>query len=136
MAQFALTKDLYTGSSLIDGDHRKLVALVNALFKAMEGAQANDAMCKAMNDLIAYAKEHFGREEAEMERIRYVASLAHKSEHAKLTRQIVELKAMLDSGGRINAPAVADFISEWLREHIVTADLKLAVVLKRETQAA
>lgn len=135
MAQFAWTEDLNTGNSLIDGDHSKLVTLVNVLFEAMEVARANDAMCKAMNDLIAYTKEHFGREEAEMERIRYVASLAHKSEHANLTRQIVELKAMLDSGGRINVPAVADFLSEWLREHIVTADLRLAAALKRETQA-
>jgi len=136
MVQFAWTEDLYTGNSLIDGDHSKMVTLVNTLFEAMEGARANDAVCKAMNDLIAYTKVHFGREEAEMERIQYVASLAHKSEHAKLTRQIAELKAILDSGGRINVPAVADFLSEWLREHIVTADLKLAAALKRERQAA
>ena len=136
MARFSWTEDLCTGNSLIDGDHRKLVTLVNALFEATEGAQANDAMSKAMTDLVAYTKEHFGREETEMERIRYVASLAHKSEHAKLTRQIVELKAILDSGGRINVPAVADFLSEWLREHIITADSKLAADLKRETRAA
>jgi hemerythrin-like metal-binding protein len=110
MARFSLTKDLHTGSPFIDGDHRELVALVNALFEAMEDAQASDALRKAMNDLIAYAKEHFGREEAEMERMRYVASLAHRSEHARLMRQIVGLKAMLDSGARINSPAVADFL--------------------------
>jgi hemerythrin-like metal-binding protein len=135
MARFAWTEDLSTGHPLIDGDHRKLVAFVNALFEAMEVAQANDAMGKAMNDLVAYTQEHFGREETEMERVRYVASLAHKSEHARLMRQIVELKAILDSGGRINTPAVADFLGEWLRKHIVTADLKLAVALKRETRA-
>ena len=136
MAQFSWTEDLYTGNSLIDGDHRNLVTLVNALFEAMEGAQANDAMRKAMNDLIAYTKEHFGREEAEMERIRYVASLAHSSEHANLVGQIVELKAMLDSGGRINVPAVSDFLGEWLRKHIVTADRKLAAALGREAHAS
>ncbi|MBI2319466.1 MAG: hemerythrin family protein [Betaproteobacteria bacterium] len=136
MKQFSWTDDLRTGNPLIDGDHRKLVTLINALFKAMESAQANDALHKAMNDLIAGTKEHFGREEAEMERIRYVASLAHESEHAKLTRQIVELKAMLDSGGRINTPAVADFLSEWLRAHIVTADMKLAAALEQEARAA
>ena len=69
MAQFSWTDDLYTGSTLIDGDHRKLIGLVNALFETMESVQGNARMSSAMNDLIAYTEEHFGREEKEMERI-------------------------------------------------------------------
>lgn len=133
MAQFSWTDDLYTGSTLIDGDHRKLIGLVNALFETMEGGQGNARMNRAMNELIAYAEAHFGREEAEMERIQYVASLAHRAEHAKLLRQLLELKAMLDAGGRINVPAVSDFLSQWLRQHILTADLKLAAALKQRS---
>ncbi len=132
MAQFTWTDNLYTGNTLIDGDHNKLVVLVNALFETMESGQGNERMSKAMNDLIAYTEEHFGREEGEMERIQYVAALAHKAEHTKLLRQIVELKEMLDAGGRINIPAVADFLSEWLREHILAADRKLAAALKSQ----
>ena len=135
MAQFSWTKDLYTGNALIDGDHNKLVGLVNALFETMESGQGNERMSKAMNDLIAYTEEHFGREEGEMERIQYVAVLAHKAEHTKLLRQIVELKEMLDAGGRINIPAVADFLSEWLREHILAADRKLAAALKNQNSS-
>jgi len=130
MGQFSWTDDLLTGSSLIDGDHRKLLELVNALIAIMEGVQDNQRMSKAMNDLIAYAREHFGREEAEMERIQYVAVLAHQAAHSKLLAQLVELKAMLDAGGRINVPAVADFLKEWLRDHILTIDMKLAATLK------
>lgn len=135
MAQFSWTDDLYTGSTLIDGDHRTLIGLVNTLFETMESGQGNARMSRAMNDLIAYAEQHFGREEAEMERIQYVASLAHSAEHAKLLRQLVELKAMLDAGGRINVPAVSDFLSEWLRQHILTVDLKLATALRRRSAA-
>lgn len=132
MAQFSWTDDLHTRNELIDGDHRRLIDLLNVLFEAMDSAQGNQRMSKAMNDLIAYTGEHFAREEAEMERIQYVASLAHKAEHAKLLEQIVELKAMLDAGGRINIPAVSDFLSEWLRNHILAADMKLAAVLRSE----
>jgi hemerythrin-like metal-binding protein len=131
MAQFSWTDDLYTGSTLIDCDHRKLVALVNALFQSMQSGLGNGPMSKAMHDLIAYTGEHFGREEAEMERIEYVAVLAHKAEHARLLRQLIELKEMLDAGGRINVPAVGAFLSEWLREHILAADMKFAAALKR-----
>lgn len=131
MAQFTWTDDLCTGSALIDGDHRELVGLVNALFRTMESSQGNARMSRAMNDLIVYSEAHFSREEAEMERIQYVASLAHRAEHAKLLRQLVELKAMLDAGGRINVPAVSDFLSAWLRQHILTLDLKLAAALRQ-----
>lgn len=136
MAQFSWTDDLYTGSALIDGDHRKLIGLVNALFEAMESGQGNERMRQAMHDLIAYTAEHFGREEAEMADIQYVAVLAHKSEHTKLLRQLVELQELLDAGGRINIPAVADFLSQWLRDHILTADKKLAGALKAQRRSA
>ncbi|MFH1516496.1 MAG: bacteriohemerythrin [Pseudomonadota bacterium] len=136
MEQIVWTDDLRTGNALIDGDHRKLISLVNALCAAMAKAQANGSMSKAMNDLIVYSKEHFGREEAEMERIQYVASIAHVSEHAKLIKQIVELKAMLDAGGRINVVAVASFLREWLCKHILTADMKLAIALRTQTPTA
>jgi len=135
MAHFSWTDDLYTGSTLIDGDHRKLIGLVNALFETMESGQGNGHMSKAMNDLIAYAGEHFAREEVAMERIHYVAALAHQAAHIRLLKQIVELKAMLDAGGRINVPAVSDFLGEWLREHILTADMKLAAALKKQRSA-
>ena len=136
MAQFSWTDDLYTGSSLIDGDHRKLVDLVNAFFQSMQGGQGNGRVSKAMNDLIAYTREHFAREEAEMECIRYVAALAHRAEHIKLVKQLVELKEMLDAGGRMNIPAVAGFLSGWLRDHILTTDMKLAAALKQQHSSA
>jgi hemerythrin-like metal-binding protein len=135
MTQFSWTDDLYTGSSLIDGDHGKLIGLLNALFDTLESAQGNGRMSKAMNDLIAYTEEHFGREEAEMQRIQYVAALAHKAEHTKLLKQLVELKAMLDAGGRINIPAVSNFLGAWLRDHILAADMKLAAALKQQRSA-
>jgi hemerythrin-like metal-binding protein len=135
MAQFSWTDDLHTRNALIDGDHRELIRLINVLFDAMASARADDGMRRAMNDLVAYTKEHFAREETEMQRIRYVASLAHKGEHRKLLRQLIELKAILDAGGRINIPAVSDYLSAWLRDHILTADIKLATALKQQRSA-
>ena len=135
MAQFSWTDDLYTGSTLIDEDHRKLVELVNAFFQSMQSGQGNGGVRKAMKQLIAYTEEHFAREEAEMQRIQYVAALAHQAEHIKLLKQLVELKAMLDAGGRINIPAVSDFLGAWLRDHILAADMKLAAALKQQRSA-
>lgn len=136
MAQFSWNDDLFTGSTLIDGDHRKLVDLVNAFFQSMQSDKGNGHISKAMTDLIAYTKEHFGREEAEMERLQYVAELAHKGEHARLLKQLVELKEMLDAGGIMNVRAVADFLGKWLRDHILAADMKLAAALRQQQSGA
>lgn len=136
MAQFALTDDLYTGSSLIDDDHRMLVERVNAFFESLQSGQDDRRTVQAMNALIACTGEHFAHEETEMQRIGYVALLAHKAEHAKLLRQLVDLKEMLEAGGRMNAPAVADFLSRWLRDHILASDMKLAANLKQQQRAA
>ncbi|MBK5104049.1 MAG: hemerythrin family protein [Burkholderiales bacterium] len=132
MAHLSWTDDLYTGNKLIDGEHRGLIGLVNALFESMNSGQGNDRISQAMHELIAYTGNHFGREEAQMERVQYVASLAHKAEHIKLLRQLTDLGAMLDAGGKINIPAVSDFLSEWLREHILTMDMKLAAALQMQ----
>lgn len=136
MAEFSLTDDLCTGSTLIDGDHRRLADLVNAFFQSMQNGEGNDPVRKSMQELIAYTAEHFAREEAEMARIQYVAALAHRGEHTKLLKQLIELKDMLDAGGRMNAPAVADFLGAWLRDHIRAADMKLAAALKQQQRAA
>ena len=136
MAYFLWVDDLATGNELIDGDHRKLISMVNALFDAMAKGQANEIISRVLHNLIIYTKEHFGREEAEMQRIRYAASISHKSEHVKLIKQVIELKATLDAGERINVLTVSGFLGDWLRNHILTVDKKLAAALKSQMQTA
>jgi hemerythrin-like metal-binding protein len=136
MAQFQWTDDLSTGNELIDGDHRKLISMVNALFDAMAKGHANEIISKVLHNLIIYTKEHFGREEAEMRRIRYISSISHKAEHTKLISQVAQLKESLDAGEKINVLTVSGFLGDWLRNHILTVDKKLAAALKEHTQAA
>lgn len=136
MERFSWTDDLITGSALIDGDHRRLISMANALFDSMTKGHANDVMSKVVQNLIIYTREHFGREEAEMQRIRYAAAISHKSEHAKLIKQVLELKAKLDAGEKINVVTVWPFLSDWLRNHILTVDMRLAAALKKQAETA
>jgi hemerythrin-like metal-binding protein len=130
MAQFIWIDDLCTGSKLIDDDHRSLIEFVNAFYQCMESGESNRRVSKAMSALIAYTGEHFAREEAAMRRIQYVAALAHRVEHAKLLKQLIELRDMLDAGAGLNVPAVASYLTEWLHDHILTKDMQLAYALK------
>lgn len=131
MATFSWTNELATGNAFIDEDHKKLITMVNALFDAMAQGHANDIMSKVLNNLIIYTREHFAREEAEMQRIKYPATIAHKLEHSNLLKQVLELKNTLDSGSKVNAIAVSGFLSDWLRNHILTVDMKFAAALQQ-----
>ncbi len=136
MAYFAWSEDLRTGNPLIDEDHQKLIRMVNALFDALQKGQANDLMSKVLNNLIIYTREHFGREEAELLRIRYAESISHKSQHTGLIKSVLELQNTLQSGGKINAVAVSSFLTDWLRNHILTSDMRLAAALSGTKLAA
>jgi hemerythrin len=136
MAQFSWTNNLFTGNTLIDGDHRKLVDFMNAFFESMQSGETTERISKAMQDFIAFTREHFRREDEEMRRIGYVAALAHATEHGKLLKQLVELKDMLDARGNMNSSAIAMFLSGWLRNHILTADMKLAAALTQRPSPA
>lgn len=130
MAYFELTSELLTGNTLIDSDHRKLVDMINAFYEAMQAGQASDAIGKVLNNLLTYTREHFGREEQEMRRINYAMSANHKLEHTKLIKQVADLKAQLESGVKPNAVAIGRFLSDWLHNHILSVDVKLAAALR------
>jgi len=130
MAYFSWSNDLSVGNTFIDNDHRKLVDMVNALYEALSDGRAKDVMGKVLNNLIIYTKEHFKREEVEMERIKYPKYLAHKLEHDKLIREVEQLKKSFDGGAPINAIQVGKMLSDWLKTHIMQVDTQLAAALK------
>ena len=130
MAYFSWTNDLVTGNTFIDNDHRKLVDMVNALYDALADGRAKDVMGKVLNNLIIYTKEHFAREEAEMQRIKYQKYLAHKLEHDKLIKEAEQLKSAFESGATINPVQVGKMLSDWLKTHIMQIDTQLAVALR------
>jgi len=130
MAYFSWSNDLSVGNTFIDNDHRKLVDMVNALYDALADGRAKDVMGKVLNNLIIYTKEHFGREEVEMQRINYPKFLAHKLEHEKLIKEVEQLKQNFSNGANINAVQVGKMLSDWLKNHIMQVDAQLAVAIK------
>lgn len=130
MAYFSWSNDLSVGNDFIDRDHRKLVDMVNALYNALSQGKANDVMGKVLNNLIVYTKEHFQREEAEMQRIKYAQFISHKQEHDRLIREVEQLRQKFDAGGSLSAVQVGAMLSDWLRNHIQKVDVQLASALK------
>ena len=56
MALFAWSDDLSVGNSFIDGDHKKLITMINNFHDAMEQGRGNDVVGKVLNNLVIYTK--------------------------------------------------------------------------------
>ena len=130
MPLFSWTPALATGVELIDDDHRVLIDWLNVVLKAISKGRANGLISKALSDLVTYTQEHFAREEQEMQRIDYQDMDAHKAEHAQLLLQVNEMKARLDAGNKIDPMALYNFLTRWLKNHILHVDMKLAKALQ------
>lgn len=131
VAYFSLTEDLKVGNSFIDGDHQKLVNLVNQLHEAMAQGHGKDVLGNILGALIQYTREHFKREEEHMQRINYANYASHKQEHDKLIREVVELQNKFTAGNGMLSVQVSGFLRNWLTNHIMKVDKDLATAIRK-----
>ena len=62
MAFFEWKDRMSVGHEMIDHDHQKLVHYVNQIHQAMIAGHGKEIVGPILNNLIAYTKDHFGRE--------------------------------------------------------------------------
>jgi hemerythrin len=130
MALMEWNDKLSVGVDMIDGDHKRLVAMVNELHDAVRAARGKDVMGKVLDGLIEYTKTHFGREEAEMKKFNYPKAADHLREHAALAKQVIDVQAKYRAGNTaVLSMEVMAFLRDWLLKHIQASDRALGVFL-------
>jgi len=126
MSYFKWSDELAVGNTFIDADHQKLIDMVNRLHDLMQEGKGKDVLGKVLNNLIAYTKEHFKREEDFMRNIRYASFAAHREEHEKLLKQVQELHDKFETGTATLSIQVLHMLRDWLINHIGKSDKQLA----------
>lgn len=119
-----------TGVAAIDGEHRRMVELINHVNDMLcDGGQAENAW-DAVDQLLLFTEEHFANEERLMARHGYPAMPDHVEEHHKLLEQLRTLTA---DCRRARTPAkaglVAAFLADWAELHILHDDRGLGEYL-------
>lgn len=107
-----------------DDQHKKLVNMVNDLHDAMKIGKGNEVLGKILDGLISYTASHFADEERLMGTHAYTGIAAHKVEHEKLVKQVLELQQKFKSGQPILTNTVMMFLKDWLVKHIQGDDKK------------
>jgi hemerythrin len=125
MSGFEWKESFSVGCDIIDADHKILISLINQLDDAMETGQARDVVASVLNVLIEYTETHFGREEKLMEISGYPGIEAHKTEHARLTAQVRDIRDRFQRGERrVVDEELMSFLKTWLSGHILGIDMQ------------
>jgi hemerythrin len=110
--------------TMIDHDHKKLVAMINELTDAMKAGHGKDVLGKILDELIQYTATHFQREEKYFQQIKYPDAVAHKREHTDFVKKVAEFKKEFDAGRVTVSVNILQFLSKWLQHHIRVSDQK------------
>jgi hemerythrin len=129
---------LAVGVTIIDQQHKELIAALNALLDAMATSRGKEEVGKLLSFLGEYTVSHFAAEEALMARSRYPGAAAHQGEHQAFIREFKALAADFAKAGPTTGLAIKlnGRVCSWLRDHIGGADRQLAAHLQKATPAA
>lgn len=122
MAHIQWRNEFSTGVAQFDAEHQKLVAMVNALFGAMTQGTAQETLGRVLGGLVDYTKRHFAHEEELMKRHGFPGLAEHMAVHKALTDQVLALQKDYQAGKTALSIKVANFLKDWLTNHILSMD--------------
>jgi len=129
---FEWSKQLETGIEKVDSQHQNLVAMINRLHRAMPLGKGGEEAGGILDELADYAVYHFGYEEEIFETIDYPDTESHREAHRKAAERIQSFQQQFKDGNPSVAMDLMNFLTEWLKEHIMKTDMGFAPFLKEE----
>jgi hemerythrin-like metal-binding protein len=113
----------------VDKQHKRLVDLINELYKAMTEGKGNNTLAKILEELVDYTEFHFGDEEKMLEKHNYPDIKRHKEIHKNLVAKINNIKDEFKTGESSLSVGVLTFLKDWLINHIGKIDMKYSKYL-------
>lgn len=117
--------ELELGIEAMDLTHREFVDQLNALVRLPD-----DKMAEAFARLVSHTVDHFGRENAWMQKHDYAGAEAHVKEHDRVLKVMNAIADFIETGESRIGRMVARDLAGWFRQHARTMDAGLAQVLQ------
>lgn len=115
-------KEYETGIAEVDGQHKKLVGLLNEQYRLMKGGGDNVRVAKVLQELADYAEYHFATEEKLFGGFSYAEEQEHRQHHRAATQKVKELQERFHEGNASLNMELLTFLTDWLEEHILSVD--------------
>ncbi len=123
---------LQTGIREIDQQHRKLVGMVNELYRAVQEGRDREFMARLLEELVSYTDYHFKTEEYYFDKYHYPEGQVHKEIHRKLTEKVLAFREKFVQGEANVSYDLLNFLKDWLINHIGKTDMKYVPFLKEK----
>jgi hemerythrin-like metal-binding protein len=120
-------KEYNIGIESIDTQHRQLADTISRLEASITTDTQNKEMGRALKFLVDYTNSHFSDEELYMQKVGYPAFDRHKTLHKDLTQKLMDVLLKLKNEGTIQPRELIDFLIDWLLNHILDEDKKIAL---------
>jgi hemerythrin-like metal-binding protein len=117
------TKDLETGVTFVDADHKVLINLLNQVDDCIEENEESTVLGSVLDALVEYTDYHFLREEKMMELSLYSGLKSHALIHEALSQQVRSVYEDYQADPwSVDPIVVRDFLQSWLVDHIMGHD--------------
>ena len=130
MPTFQWNETYSVGVKTFDDHHQHLISLINQLYEAMRSGQGQKELYQILSQLIDYTSFHFSSEENEMARRNYPGLAKHRAEHKLLKEKVLQYQVQMQTGKLGLSVQVANFLKEWLLNHILVDDKKYGPYLQ------
>jgi hemerythrin len=124
--------DLDTGIEVIDGQHKRIVEMINDLHAA-QLQMDKGAVARVIEEVVDYTLSHFAFEETLLEDAGYQFSRAHKKVHELFIRRVNVMRARHQAGEDV-ADELKDLLGRWLFNHIRNDDANYVEAVKANMQ--
>lgn len=125
---YIFTKDLETGNTKIDQQHKQLIDAINNLLDACARGMGRNELEKTTKFLYDYTAKHFADEEALQRQSNYPDYINHKRYHEEFKKVVNDLMTQMQKEGPtvVLVGKVNSSIAGWLLNHIKREDKKVA----------
>ncbi len=120
------------GHSEIDGQHQKLVDIINDFYNAFATAQAHNKIGDIIGELVNYTIFHFTAEEEIFKASTYPDAEEHIQTHKEFVDKLKGYHQEVKDGNMTTTYDLMTFLRDWLLQHIMGTDTNYLPFLKTQ----
>jgi hemerythrin-like metal-binding protein len=125
------SNSLITGVTEMDDQHRILVNSINEANTRLTSHVNAEILDEITRNLLSYALYHFETEEQLMQEYEYSTSSeedaeVHWRQHREFSATVVSVRDGIKAGKLISHEDLLSFLNNWLINHILNTDIRLA----------
>ncbi len=120
------------GNAEMDEQHKKLIEIINKLFKSFKDGNAQKILDEILQEMIDYANFHLNSEEKLLFKYDYPEKDAHENLHREFRDKTSEMKELINSNSKDAHYKLIEYLKNWWTNHILVEDMKYSSFLQNK----